>query len=139
VDTDPISEASYKRLKGHVRDTLRNGVRPAMPDAPSLVGSGGTVTTAASVVEGMHGRRYESTHGVEVRRADVKRLLGILRRSGAAERLALPGLPPERVDIVVAGTLVLAEVMRLFGAPSVLVNAHGIREGIVIDTLARRA
>ena len=63
-------------------------------------------------------------------------LLGILSHSDTAERLSLPGLPAERVDVVLPGTLVLAEVMKLFGASSVLVNALGIREGIVIDTLA---
>ena len=63
-------------------------------------------------------------------------LLGILSHSDTAERLKLPGMPAERVDVVLPGTLVLAEVMKLFGASSVLVNARGIREGIVIDTLA---
>jgi exopolyphosphatase/guanosine-5'-triphosphate,3'-diphosphate pyrophosphatase len=48
----------------------------------------------------------------------------------------MAGMPPDRVDIVLAGALVLAEVLKLFSASSVLVNARGIREGIVLDTLA---
>ena len=48
----------------------------------------------------------------------------------------MPGMPADRVDIILAGTLILAEVLKLFGASSVLVNARGIREGIVIDTLS---
>jgi exopolyphosphatase/guanosine-5'-triphosphate,3'-diphosphate pyrophosphatase len=84
----------------------------------------------------MRGRRYESLHGLEIERVEVMQLLGVLSHSDTAARLKLPGMPAERVDVVLPGTLVLAEVMRLFGASSVLVNARGIREGIVIDTLA---
>ena len=115
---------------------LRDGVDLLTAGVSPLVGSGGAVTTIAAVVAGMRGRRYESLHGIEIERAEVMQLLGILSHSDAAERLKLPGMPAERVDVVLPGTLVLAEVMKLFGASSVLVNARGIREGIVIDTLA---
>jgi exopolyphosphatase / guanosine-5'-triphosphate,3'-diphosphate pyrophosphatase len=136
VTEDPLSDESFKLLKRHVRRTLRDGIDVLTVGVSPLVGSGGAVTTVAAVVAGMRGRRYESLHGIEVSRAEVMQLLGILSHSDTAERLSLPGLPAERVDVVLPGTLVLAEVMKLFGASSVLVNALGIREGIVIDTLA---
>jgi exopolyphosphatase/guanosine-5'-triphosphate,3'-diphosphate pyrophosphatase len=136
IAEDPISDLAFKQLKRYVRKTLRDGVGLLTAGINPLVGSGGAVTTAAAVVAGMRGRRYESLHGLEIERAEVMQLLGILSHSDAAERLKLPGMPAERVDVVVPGTLVLAEVMKLFGASSVLVNARGIREGIVLDTLA---
>ncbi len=136
VTEDPLSDESFKLLKRHVRRTLRGGIDVLTVGVSPLIGSGGAVTTVAAVVAGMRGRRYESLHGVEVSRAEVMQLLGILSHSDTAERLGLPGLPAERVDVVLPGTLVLAEVMKLFGASSLLVNALGIREGIVIDTLA---
>ena len=135
ITEDPISEDAFKRLKRHVRRTLREGVDLLTAGVSPLVGSGGAVTTAAAVVAGMRGRRYESLHGLEIERAEVMQLLGILSHSDTAERLKLPGMPAERVDVVLPGTLVLAEVMKFFGVSSVLVNARGIREGIIIDTL----
>jgi exopolyphosphatase/guanosine-5'-triphosphate,3'-diphosphate pyrophosphatase len=136
VAEDPISDIAFKQLKRHVRRALRDGVDVLTAGVSPLVGSGGAVTTAAAVIAGMRGRRYESLHGLEIERAEVMQLLGILSHSDAAERLKLPGMPAERVDVVLPGTLVLAEVMKLFGVSSVLVNARGIREGIIIDTLA---
>ncbi len=135
IAEDPISDDAFKQLKRHVRRTLRDGVDVLTVGVSPLVGSGGAVTTVAAVVAGMRGRRYESLHGLEIERAEVMRLLSILSHSDTAERLKLPGMPAERVDVVLPGTLVLAEVMKLFGASSVLVNARGIREGIIIDTL----
>ncbi len=135
---DPLSEHSFKRLKRHVRRTLRARVVPVEASPPSLVGSGGTVTSIAALVAGMRGRRYESLHGVEVERSEVMRLRIVLGASTTAERLKMPGMPADRADIILPGVVVLAEAMALFDAPRVLVNARGIREGIVIDTLARQ-
>ncbi|HEY5541004.1 MAG TPA: Ppx/GppA phosphatase family protein [Coriobacteriia bacterium] len=133
---DPPSDDSFKKLKRFVRRTLRDRVIPLELGIGVVVGSGGAITTIGSLVAGMRGRRYESLQGVQIERAEIMQLLGILSHSTAEQRLAMPGMPAERVDIILAGTLVLAEVLKLFGAGSVLINARGIREGIVLDTLS---
>ena len=133
---DPPSDASFKRLKRAVRRTLHDRVTPLQHGVPTVVGSGGAITTIAGLVAGMRGRRYESLQGVQIERPEIMQLLGILSHSTPEQRLAMTGMPADRVDIILAGTLVLAEVLKLFGAGSVLVNARGIREGIVLDTLA---
>ena len=132
---DPPSEASFKKLKRYVRRTLRESVAPLQPATPVLIGSGGAITTIAALVGGMRGRRFESLQGVQIERPDLMQLLGILSHSTAGQRLSMQGMPAERIDVIVAGTLVLAEVLKLFGASSVLINARGIREGIVLDAL----
>jgi exopolyphosphatase/guanosine-5'-triphosphate,3'-diphosphate pyrophosphatase len=135
VAEDPISDASFKALKRHIRRSLRSEVTPLEPGVPTIVGSGGTVGSIASMAGAMRGKRYESLQGVEVSRADVMQLLGILSHSTTSQRLSMPGASPDRADIILAGTLVLAETMKLFGAAKLIVNAKGIREGIILDTL----
>jgi exopolyphosphatase/guanosine-5'-triphosphate,3'-diphosphate pyrophosphatase len=132
---DPPSDASFRRLKNAVRRALRDAVTPIAPSLPLVVGSGGSITTMAGLIAGMRGRRYETLQGVQIERPEVMQLLGVLSHSTPAQRLDLPGMPPDRTDIILAGTLVLAEILKLLGASSVLVNARGIREGIVLDTL----
>jgi exopolyphosphatase/pppGpp-phosphohydrolase len=41
-------------------------------------------------------------------------------------------LPPARADIIVAGAAILAEAMRFFGAPSVVVSVRGVRYGALV-------
>jgi exopolyphosphatase/guanosine-5'-triphosphate,3'-diphosphate pyrophosphatase len=137
VREDPISDEGFRKLKRHVRHALRAKVTPLASVASPLIGSGGTINSIASIVAARRGRRYDSLHGVEIGRADVMRLLGVLTHSSTEERLKLPGMPVDRVDIIVPGAVVLAEVLKLFGAPGLVINARGIREGIVVDTLAR--
>jgi exopolyphosphatase/guanosine-5'-triphosphate,3'-diphosphate pyrophosphatase len=137
VDGDPISDESFKRLKRGVKRTLKAEVTPLDSASSPLIGSGGTINSIASVVLGIQGKRHSSLHGVEIGRVEIMQLLGMLSHSSAAERLKLPAMPPDRVDIIMPGAVVLAETIKLFGAPGIIVNARGIREGIVIDTLAR--
>lgn len=135
VDGDPVTDEGFKRMKRYVRRLLREGVGEHPEAAQVLVGSGGTLSSAAAITAAAQDRRYDSLQGFEVTRPEVMRLLADLSRMNAGERRKMPGLPPERVDVILAGTLVLAEAMKLLGATSVFVNARGIREGIVIDTI----
>lgn len=137
VDADPISDAGFKRMKKYIRSTLRGAVAESGESAQLLIGSGGSVTSAGAMVASLRGRSTDQLHGFEVTRAEVMRLLADLSRSSAEMRRKMAGLPPERADIILAGILVLAEVMKLAGAASLFVNARGIREGIIIDTVRR--
>jgi exopolyphosphatase/guanosine-5'-triphosphate,3'-diphosphate pyrophosphatase len=132
-----ISDESYKKLRKHVREVLQAGVTPLVSTEPALIGSGGTVTSIAAIVAALRGRRYESLHGVEIARSEIVDLLATLARSTAEERLKIPGMPSDRVDIILPGAVVLVETLSLFGASQLLVNARGIRHGIIVDTLTR--
>jgi exopolyphosphatase/guanosine-5'-triphosphate,3'-diphosphate pyrophosphatase len=137
VEGDPISDESFKRLKRGVKRALEAEVTPLGSANAPLIGSGGTINAIAAVVSAMRGKRHASLHGVEIARADVMQLLGMLSHSSLEDRLKMAGMPPERADIIMPGAVVLAEVIKLFGAPGIIVNARGIREGVVIDTLGR--
>lgn len=52
-----------------------------------------------------------------------------------SERRNLPGLPPQRADIIVAGGFVLEEVMNALHIGSVRLCDWSLREGVIIDRL----
>lgn len=51
------------------------------------------------------------------------------------ERRTVPGLPPQRADIIVAGGFILEEVMNALGIESLRVCDWSLREGVIIDRL----
>jgi exopolyphosphatase/guanosine-5'-triphosphate,3'-diphosphate pyrophosphatase len=61
----------------------------------------------------------------------------MLTRKNLAERRLVPGLNADRADIIVAGVVVIEELMRFFGANQLLVNERGIREGLIIRALEK--
>jgi exopolyphosphatase/guanosine-5'-triphosphate,3'-diphosphate pyrophosphatase len=65
----------------------------------------------------------------------VERVLARLVAMTTPERAALPVMPPGREDVIVAGAVILATVMRRFGFEEALVSETDILDGLAIDTL----
>jgi exopolyphosphatase/guanosine-5'-triphosphate,3'-diphosphate pyrophosphatase len=63
----------------------------------------------------------------------VEQLCDELRRLPARERAELPGLNDERADIILAGALVLRQVLRLSKAECLQVSGQGLREGLFYE------
>lgn len=133
---DPMSTDAVRRLTAHVRQTLS----ASLPDTRTpgvLAGSGGTVTTLASMLAARRGAVVQSVHGSRIPAGDLAELREILVRSSARDRERMKGLAAARIDLIVPGVVVLAEVLCVLGADSVLVNARGMREGIVLEVIER--
>ena len=98
--------------------------------ARTLVGLAGSVTTVAAVALDLGAYDPARIHHARVPAGQVdavaRRLLAMTR----AERAALPVMHPGRVDVIGAGALILAEVVRRTGAAEVLVSEHDILDGI---------
>jgi exopolyphosphatase/guanosine-5'-triphosphate,3'-diphosphate pyrophosphatase len=81
---------------------------------------------------------YGSVHGAEVYHIQVVHLLANLLSMNLKERREVPGLQPERADIIVAGVAVVEELMRHLKTNLLKVNERGIREGLILKGLKRR-
>src|SRR4029453_8642767 len=53
------------------------------------------------------------------------------------KRLRIPGLEPRRADLVVAGAVLLDELLRRLGATEITLCDLSLREGVVLDYIAR--
>ncbi len=136
---DDTSEATYKSLRAYVRETLKNEVpRPAASPAV-LFGTGGTFTTlattsmAASGAEAPAGEMLPySVRGHELHRHDVRHMLDRLRDMPRSERARVPGLSPDRADIIVAGITIAERLMKRLGVNRLRVHDGGIRDGLML-------
>lgn len=131
---DGTDAKSLARLRAKVRDAVRAQLPVREWRGAQLIGSGGTFTNLA----GLHLTRQgiftaRSVHAARVPRGDLEHLLEWLGAMSPAERRAVPGLNPERADIIVAGLAVVAEVMARLDTREVLVSRYGIREGILLE------
>jgi exopolyphosphatase/guanosine-5'-triphosphate,3'-diphosphate pyrophosphatase len=50
----------------------------------------------------------------------------------------VPGLQPERADIIIGGAAIVQNVMESVGADSIYISEQGLREGIVVDFINRQ-
>ena len=134
---DPIPDKELKRMRRYVRRTLTDVLGTDPDPVGTFVGSGGTINTVAALIAAKRDPSISTLHSFEVLRAEVIHLKAALAATTAQERAEMKGMPVNRVDIIVAGVVVLDEVMRVLGANELIVNGRGVREGVVIDTVER--
>ena len=128
---DPPAQAEIAALRRHVRDQLQS-LRLAASAAGRLVALGGTVRTLARVyLRAGHGRRT-TIHGLSLDRAQVSALCLHLAALPLRRRRRVTGLKAERADIIVAGSVVLEELMGLGGFTTLTVCERGVRHGLLI-------
>ncbi|MBI2901791.1 MAG: Ppx/GppA family phosphatase [Planctomycetes bacterium] len=128
--SDPPSPRELEEARARVGPPLDALLRRAkLPHA--LVGIGGTITSAAAI----HWKRT-SIHGCALSLAAIDALRDRLAAMPLERRRGVRGLEPARADVIVAGLLILSEVMRRGGFAELHASARGLRHGVAIE-LAR--
>jgi exopolyphosphatase/guanosine-5'-triphosphate,3'-diphosphate pyrophosphatase len=126
--------AGLRKLRSQIRKQLRRGVGEREWSAARVIGSGGTFTNLARMaVSRRGGAPVEMVHGLSLSTAEVEHLLEWLATKTPDQRRAIPGLNPQRADIILAGVAVCAELLAFAGARSITVSAYGLREGLLLE------
>jgi exopolyphosphatase / guanosine-5'-triphosphate,3'-diphosphate pyrophosphatase len=123
LHSDPPSRAELDAAAAYIRSLL-----PEIA-ARSAIGVAGTITTLATLDLG--DREYDParTHGHRVPLATVEAQLERLSAMSTAERLEVPGIEPGRAVVIVAGVVVLREVMTAYGLPEIEVSERDVLHG----------
>ena len=119
---DPHSVDELRACAEHVR-----GLLPALV-VRAAVGVAGTVTTAASIERG----GTPDVHGQTLTRASVSATLSRLGAMPLEERRQVAGLAPARAPVIVAGLVVLHEVMARYGLDSLDVSIRDVLDGAAL-------
>ena len=72
-------------------------------------------------------------HGLHLATIDVEALGELLLVEGQRRRRRIPGMDRHRVDVLGAGTLVLARLLRRLDLGGVTVSEWGLREGVILE------
>ncbi len=137
LNVDLSSAEAHNRLRRHIRKTLKQTFPDGMATINAVIGSGGTVTSIAAMLLAGRKEGYGSAHGYEILRSDVVHLLAMLLRKTLKELRAIPGLSPDRADIIVAGVMVIDELLEFCQTNLLKVNERGIREGLILRGLRK--
>ncbi|MDH7497133.1 MAG: Ppx/GppA phosphatase family protein [Syntrophomonadaceae bacterium] len=96
-----------------------------------LAAVGGTPTTLVAIKEGLAEYDPDLVHGHRLSRQDVAELYAMLEAMPLGLRRRLPGLQPERADIIVKGALLLLVIMEGLQRDSLVVSESDLLEGII--------
>lgn len=128
----PMTGANFKALMSGIERRLQKESEELLFAPHMLIGSGGTFTTLAAMVMARKGQLELPIQGYLVTRAEVRHLLDRLRKMPANRRRNVPGLSPDRADIIVAGIAVIDCVMSHFDVNTLQVHSGGVRDGLLL-------
>lgn len=131
LKNDPPTKREVLALREAVQKRVET-LLPPVQEGKTMIGLGGTVRTLASMQIATLAGNKPSRQGFRLWRSDITRLREQLEDLPARERRRIPGLKEERVDIILAGTVVVEEVMALGGYGSMTVCKDGVRHGLLL-------
>jgi exopolyphosphatase/guanosine-5'-triphosphate,3'-diphosphate pyrophosphatase len=135
--TGPVSAGQYKKVQHHIRDTLIHSIKKIRALEPeAAVGSSGTVMNLAEIAQKALHQNGGTTDPVLTRR-DLQKVIGLLRSLPLEQRRKVPGMNPERADIIIAGAAILETFMKELNLESIMTTGRGLQDGLLADYLSR--
>jgi exopolyphosphatase/guanosine-5'-triphosphate,3'-diphosphate pyrophosphatase len=109
-------------------------VHAALPAlAPrAAIGVAGTVTTIAALDLGLAEYDPERVHGHRITREGARAQLERLAAVPLAERREIPALEPERAPVIVAGALILAELLDRYDLDEIETSERDLLDGAAL-------
>ncbi len=98
----------------------------------SIIGVGGTVTTAAAIEYGIEKYSRQAVDGKNLSLKKINDLKIKLDQMSLEERKKVPGLMPQRADIIIPGLNILIAFLELVGINDIAVSDAGILDGLLL-------
>ncbi|MGL4533975.1 MAG: 3-dehydroquinate synthase [Fusobacteriaceae bacterium] len=125
---DEYTEESIEIAKKWIRENLSE-IEKLKNKKFKLLGVAGTVTTLVSVYEKMNNYNAEKVHGYILTKKQIEKSLKLFLNMDLERRKKIPGLQPKRAPYVVAGTIIILEILSLLERKEITVSETDNLEG----------
>jgi exopolyphosphatase / guanosine-5'-triphosphate,3'-diphosphate pyrophosphatase len=132
ISSDPPTAGELEALASDVRGLIETSVGSGVT-ASRGIAVAGTPTSLAAVELGLEPYDPSRVHRHVLALPSIQHMLSQLASIPLAERVEVPGLHPDRAPTIVAGVVILVEVMRAFELDEIGVSEHDILYGTAIS------
>jgi exopolyphosphatase/guanosine-5'-triphosphate,3'-diphosphate pyrophosphatase len=136
IASDPPTAGELEALATDVRGLIEASLGAGVA-ASRGIAVAGTPTSLAAIELGLEPYDPSRVHGHTLVLPSIQRMLSQLASVPLAERVEIPGMHPDRAPTIVAGVVILVEVMRAFGLEEIRVSEHDILYGTAIASIRK--
>jgi len=130
LESDPPVIGEALRLDDKIDREL---AKLELPAGVPVIGTAGTATTLAAFSLGLTTYDPDKVTGHRLTIEEVDQIRQRLFAASTAERKAMPGIEPQRADVIAAGVAIYHRVMHRIGAPALITCDRGIRWGLAYE------
>lgn len=132
--SDPITSEEIRVLEDYFRQELAPLLEVVKKEKPrTLIGASGSFDTFQAMIMQRKGLESDHFFAREISLKDYSRLNKALIRSTKEERLAMPGMEPVRVEMIVAATIFVSFVMRACQISHLHHSEFALKEGVISE------
>jgi exopolyphosphatase / guanosine-5'-triphosphate,3'-diphosphate pyrophosphatase len=134
IRNDPPTGSELEALAEDVRKRIFAELAAAeFFDIGIGIAVAGTPTSLAAIEQELDPYDPEKVHGYVLTLDGIQRMYSMLSGKTLEERLKVTGLHPGRAPTIVAGVVILIQVMRAFGLQRIEVSEHDILHGAALE------
>jgi exopolyphosphatase/guanosine-5'-triphosphate,3'-diphosphate pyrophosphatase len=135
---NPVPLTRYKEAQRYVKNEIVLSVQKIKALKPTCaVGSSGTIINLAEIAaKTLHPNKKMDGNTLSYR--DLRKVIEMLCALPLEERRKVPGINPERADIIIAGAAILEIFMKELSFKTITVTGRGLEDGLLVDYLSRR-
>ena len=137
-EADPVNAERYALIQKYIRNaSVRTLQQMKQQHFDLAFGSSGTAENLTDIAaRALHNRPRQRDDVLPY--DDLKQVIEMLCALPLQARRKVPGINPERADIIIAGAAILDTLMQDLKLPELrVVSERGLREGMLIDYLSR--
>jgi exopolyphosphatase/guanosine-5'-triphosphate,3'-diphosphate pyrophosphatase len=127
VHSDPISAADFNKLTTAIQTGLQLPFNPQ----GRLIGTGGGILAIAKVAYGSDIADYNLLDGYILSARQLEEQIELYRQNKVETIQQIPGMEPERADIILSAALLYRAIMHTCGVEEVHVSTRGVRHGLI--------
>ena len=136
LSSDPPSPEELENLANEIRATIDSVTGNSRSIAVErAIAVAGTPAALAAIERGESNPSRDEIHGATLGLVAIQRSLSELSAMTHAERAEVPGLRPDRAPFILAGTVILIQVMRAFEVEEVEVSETDLMHGLALEAL----
>jgi exopolyphosphatase/guanosine-5'-triphosphate,3'-diphosphate pyrophosphatase len=133
IHSDPISKEDFAELVSAAEALFTDVEWLKNTEGTSLFGIGGTIRTLVDIEQKSHNYPLDRVHYYSFTRERLDEIIEMLRGMNQKQREEVPGLSRDRADIILAGAVIIQQLMKVGNFKDVTVSGQGLREGLFYE------
>ena len=128
-----IAASEFKAVRAEIERQLDTVPWLDEIQKTTLVGLGGTIRNLATVECKRQKYPLDTLHGFVLKRTSVEESVEQLRQLPLSKREKVPGIRPDRADVILPGALVVLTLMERLEIGEIHISSSGLREGVFFE------
>lgn len=132
-----VSASTYENIFLYAKNVILRATSVVKRhNIETAFGSSGTIVNLAEIANRMFDKPNDSK-GLILGRKQLKKVVEELCSLPLEERRKIPGINPERADIIIGGAAIIDALMDNFDLKEVIVSTRGLRDGMLEDYISK--